>query len=248
MLIRHTADDTYELVPQEHHATLSGLLSRAWAPCHLQPTLVTAITLHDAPWRDVDTAPRFNPDTGLPHDFIDYPIDDKIAFYREGIDKLERLHPYVAYMVSLHYTTFAGTTDVARLQALERERRERLAEVIDEPLVSGAERALEWVKFFDVFSLHLCLTGPKALEEVIPRWLRDPSSWSTAPDDTALSLAWRDDTTLTVSPWPFDEAELTLDLFYRPLGQRVGSPEALRQRLEAAPLSRRRLSLTSSER
>lgn len=248
MLIRHTTDETFEVTPQEHHAMLSGMLAQAWAQCHLHPALSSAITLHDAPWRDVDAEPLFNPETGLPHDFIDYPMDEKISFYRRGIDHLERVHPYVAYMVSLHYTTFAGTKGVERLQAPERERRERLEARLDESFASGAERALEWVKFFDVFSLHLCLTGPRAVDEAIPRWLRDSSAWSTAPDGTDLTLGWSDARTLEVSPWPFDKAELTFDLHHRVLRQRADNPDALRSSWDEADLSRRPLRLTTSDR
>ena len=246
MLIRQRTDGQFEVITQEHHALLSGMLAQAWAQCHLHPVLVAAITMHDAPWRDVDAEPRFNPETGLPHDFIDYPMDDKIAFYRRGIDRLERIHPYAAYMVSLHYTTFAGTRDVERLQAPERERRDRLETMLEGAFVSGAERALEWVKFFDVLSLHLCLTGPAADPEGIPRWLGDSSSWSTAPDGTALEVAWRDESTLAVTPWPFDKAELTFALYHRVLADRSESADACRKRWEEAEPTSRALRLTGS--
>lgn len=227
MLIRKTGEPAWECVTQEHHALLSGLLAGAWAQSHIDPLVVSAITLHDAAWRDADAEPRLNPETGVPYDFVSYPYDDKIAFYQSGIDHLEEVHPYIAYMVSLHYTTFSGTRDEVRLQQPEAQRRERLEELIPGPLVSGSGRALEWVKFFDVFSLHLCLTGPEADSDWIPRWLTDSSTWSTAPDGTELELTWADDQTLEVTPWPFDKNVLSLSSYHRRLDKRAGSGEAL---------------------
>ncbi|MFB6351666.1 MAG: hypothetical protein ABEN55_17765, partial [Bradymonadaceae bacterium] len=64
----------------------------------------------------------------------------------------------------------------------------------------------------------------------------------------ALSLVWRDETTLTVSPWPFDKAEQSYNLYHRELRERADTPEALRTHWDAAEPSRRRLDLTSADR
>lgn len=245
MLLRETRHSTWECISQEHHALLSGCLAGAWAQSHLDPLLVSAIGLHDTAWRPVDRRPRFEDDTGLPYDFRSYPLDDKIDFYRSGLDDLESVDPYAAYLVSLHYTTVAGTRDVERLQEDERRRRERLAERLPDPLVSGAEVAVDWMKFFDIFSLHVCLTGPESAPDSIPRWLQDPSDWSQSPDGTSLELAWRDDATLEVAPWPFDKAELSFELHYRLLERRFDSARALEQAWESADFGRRSLTFVA---
>lgn len=216
MLIRQTHDD-FECLTQEHHALLSGLLAAEWTPSRLDPLLVHTIGLHDNPWRAADADPTFNPDTGLPHDFITYPMEPKIELYRSGLDQLESVHPWTAYMVSRHYTTFAGTRDEEALTGPEQRRRDRLEDRLDEARLAEADDALAWIKFFDVFSLHLCLTGPRAVADSIPRWLQAPSSWSEAPDGTDLELSWADDTTLQLGPWPFARPELPLDVHLRRL-------------------------------
>jgi hypothetical protein len=217
MLIRPTVDATYECITQEHHAVLSGMLAAAWRPTRLDPLLVQAIGMHDTPWREADADPRLDPERGLPHDFITFPMDDKIALYRRGIDALEAVHPWIAYLVSKHYTTFSGTRDVARLQEPEQRRRARLEGLLPQARVDAADDALAWIKLFDIFSLHLCLTGPRAQPAAIPRWLSDPDKWSTAPDGTPMTLRWSDDATLTVEPWPFVDDDLAIDLYHRRL-------------------------------
>lgn len=246
MLIRATDDATFECFNQEHHALLSGILAGAWRPSRLDPLLVQTIGLHDNPWRDADATPRFDAERGLPHDFITYPMGDKIALYRRGIDQLESVHPWLAYMVSRHYTTFSGTRDLDELQQPEAARRRRLEARIDQRLLDGADEALRWIKFFDIFSLHLCLTGPRAAGEAIPRWLRDPDAWTTAPDGTEFELRWDDEHTLAVRPWPFVEDSMELESYFRALDRRAQTPDECHQMWRDADVHCRHLELRPS--
>lgn len=243
MLIRPTTDSTFECITQEHHAVVSGLLAAAWAESRLDPLLVQAIGLHDNPWRPSDAEPLYNEERGLPHDFITFPMDQKIALYRQGIDQLEEVHPWIAHLVSRHYTTFSGTRDVEELQVPEEMRRQRLEQVITSARLEASDEALRWVKFFDIFSLHLCLTGPRAKQGAIPRWLSDPDKWSTAPDGTELELRWSDESTLSVTPWPFEGTGLGCELYVRVLDSPHESAGALQQVWNEAQLETRPLRL-----
>ncbi|QDG53549.1 DUF3891 family protein [Persicimonas caeni] len=245
MLIRPTSDSTFECITQEHHAVLSGLLAGAWKPTRLDPLLVQAIGVHDNPWREADAQPLFNDDRGLPHDFITYPMEEKIALYRHGLDALEEVHPWIAHLVSRHYTTFSGTRDVDTLVGPERARRERLEGLIADWRLDASDEALRWVKFFDIFSLHLCLTGPRTQTDSIPRWLTDPDKWSTAPDGTELKLRWESDATLTVDPWPFAEPELDCGLYVRVLEGRAENAEEMERAWREAEVGRRGVRLQS---
>ncbi len=243
MLIRPTTDQTFECTLQEHHALISGVLAGAWAPSRLDALLVQAIGIHDNPWREADANPVFDAERRLPHDFITYPMEAKIALYRRGIDQLETVHPWVAYLVSRHYTTFSGTRDVDALQRPETARRARLEAMLSDARVAASDEGLRWIKFFDVFSLHLCLTGPRTQPGSVPRWLTDPDAWSTAPDGTELRLRWSDDTTLTVAPWPFVDDSLRLSLYHRRLDDRPQTPAQLAQAWAAAPIVTRAITL-----
>lgn len=245
MLIRKTEEGGYECVTQAQHAVQSGVLAAAWCVTPLPPLLVLTIGLHDAPWGEADARPVLNGETGLPHDFLDYPKGAKFALYGDGIDALEAVHPWVAYMVSKHYTTFAGTKGADELTAPEAARRARLESLLPPELVDGADEALAWIKFFDTFSLHLCLTGPGADADAIPVWLRDPGSWSSAPDGTSLRVSWRDDVTVEVDPWPFARAP-DVSLYLRRLGARVETQDELNVVWGEAAPKRRDLRLVAA--
>lgn len=239
MLIRATEDGTFECIAQEHHALLSGVLAGAWMPTSIDSTLVQAIGLHDNPWRSADREPLFDAETGLPNDFVDYPMEAKIELYREGIDELEAVHPWVAYLVSRHYTTFAGTRDETRLTEPEAERRRRLEERVARADLEASDEALAWMKYFDVLSLYLGLAGPAAVEASIPPWLSEPSDWAEAPDGTPLELEWADDSTVELAPWPFSSGALGFELEFRRLEGRFDDEESFRDAWAEAEWGRR---------
>jgi hypothetical protein len=239
MLIRHLNDGTFECIPQEHHALLSGLLAGAWAPTRLDPLLVQTVGLHDNAWRQADADPLFDPQVGLPHDFVSYPTERKLEVYDRGLTALEELHPWTAYLVSRHYTTFSGTRDIEAFTRRERARRERLAERISEDRLDVSDEAFGWIKFFDVASLYLCLAGPAAVDDSVPAWLADPSDWNEAPDGTEVEWRWYDDGTVGLQPWPFARAELPVEIHSRRLEERVGDADALASMWADAPRSRR---------
>lgn len=239
MLVRTTTEGAAQCILQEHHAFLSGVLAGAWLPTALDPELVQIVGLHDNPWRPVDRAPSLDPETGWPVDFLDLPTDDKVDFYRRGIDALEAIHPWAAYLVSLHYTTFAGTRDVEALTQPEAERRERLEGRLPDSFVEASARAVEWLKYFDIWSLYVCLAGPRSDASAVPVWLDDPADWAEAPDGTPLEMAWRDETTLALEPWPFRTEQLTLHVEHRRLSEPASSEASLSEAWSEAPVETR---------
>src|SRR5690554_942038 len=192
MLIRPTLEGTFECIYQEHHALLSGVLAGAWAPSCLDSRLLQAMGLHDTPWRSCDAAPLFDARSGLPHDFISYPELEKYAFYSSGTDDLERVDPLAAYLVSRRYAGFADPGKSPQFCDSEAERQRRLLLLLSAEEQAPIEVALSWIDFFDIFSLYLCLTGPRARQEALPSWVTLPR----APDATELAFSWVDDLTL----------------------------------------------------
>lgn len=247
MLIRPTVEQTFECIPQEQHALLSGLLAAAWAPSRLSPALVQTIGLHDTAWRPADADPQLYPERGLPHDFITYPMTDKIALYTQGIDLLEGIDPWVATMVSRHYTTFSGTEKIITFQDSEAHRRERLEKYIPDERLQESDEALGWVKFFDIFSLYICLSGPRAIPTEVPRWLKDPDDWARAPDGVELRIQWTGDDILEIAGWPFSGEELRLTLYPRVLNKTYQTQADLDAGWRGAELRARTLTLSPAQ-
>lgn len=222
MLIRHQADHL-RLITQEHHALISGLLAQQWrglagTPRRVAPLTSLAIGLHDNAWRIADTVPRLDREVGRPHDFLSFPLDDKIGFYREGIMALEAVHPYVALLVSRHYTAFPGTRDAAGLQRSEADRQTRLTEELPEVLAAPERQDLDlrYMQLFDVLSIYLSLTGPDVDPAGVPPWLADPSvfAWDPAVEDAGFDLGWDGPARLLANPFPF-HASFALELYWR---------------------------------
>lgn len=238
MIVQPRRTGGLRLFRQHDHALASGDLALAWLEAGADPPvseiLVTATALHDLSWRDADRTARWNPDSGRPWDFQDYPVDRKFEAFAENLYRVEEIDAYAALLVSLHYATFASAPDwfvesQARLQ-------DRLATRVGRglPDEEEIETDLGLLRLFDVLSLYLCLAPPEARAGARPTWLGDTvdvPGW-----DEALSVRWTDLAELVLDPWPLDVEAVTVDLPYRDLdGERFESAEALARAWSTAP-------------
>jgi len=231
---------SYRLITQEQHALASGIFAHAWRgigkKTALHGLLVQTVGLHDNPWRSIDSEPHLDEATGRPHDFVSLPMDSKLLLYGGGIDQLERVHPYVALLVSLHYTTFSGTVNMTALQKLEKRRRARIKRDLPESLANEDrwQKDLSFLKLFDNLSLFAAMTTPTVIPESVPTWM-DPTQWARDPVSGAeLSLDWLDNDTIEISPFPF-AGNITIHFFYREIsGNPYTSQEALMKKWDKA--------------
>lgn len=209
MLIQRRPDSLW-LIKQHDHAWLSGQLAALWCRPgggRLHHDLIAATGMHDWPWQEADCSPRFDQREGVPLDFLSIPLEERLPIYTEGLDRLMQVHPYVAMMVSLHYTAFAGLLGFEAFQQAEEVRRQQLLPLLT-PLQRDEARLqldLAYVQFFDLLSLYLCLTAPGSLPKSRPPWLW-PGDRAMIPERREeLSLKWVTDDQLSLSPFPFVE-------------------------------------------
>lgn len=221
MIVRPTGD-TAEIVTQVDHAVISGILAEAWAasgPDALRPrdAIVTAARLHDIGWRHWEAAPRLNPDTGRPANFLDVVIDEHLRLYRLGIEEVEAVDPWAGMLVSMHaagiYTGRYGSQPALLLsrapdvQAVvdafvaEQEARYGGAQVALDVTDDELWRAYLLLQVFDRLSLRLCQgdpAGPGPMEIALPgeRVLR------VEPDAGCDRL----------DPWPFAADEIRVGI------------------------------------
>lgn len=205
MLVQ-TRTDRLRLFTQHDHGLTCGDLVHAWTAGPLRDPapswMVLAHALHDMAWVDEDVAPRLNPATAAPHDFVDMPLAPKIAMYARGVDEVERIEPRVAVLNSLHYQSFVPAKEAPDFHAAEEARREQLRDRLQ---ISGAAwqavlDAYPLLRATDRLSLWICLAAPGAREDRVPSWL---PPWLPVGDDR-YALGWRDADTVTMDPLPFD--------------------------------------------
>src|SRR4051812_36104506 len=97
------------IISQPAHAWVSGQLARHWsnavfggfAPAE---EVCLAAALHDIGFLAREQSPTFNPATGLPHSFLDLPVDLHLAIWSAGIQQLLGYGRYPTLLVSRHFT------------------------------------------------------------------------------------------------------------------------------------------------
>ncbi len=212
------------LVTQNDHGLFAGRLAHEWWGLDGEPTplpfeLVFATSLHDQSWVKADRAPTLNQDTGIPHDFNDYPKKDRARMYREGLDFLSEIDPYAGLLVSLHYYSFTSLRDVAGFGKHEESRQDDLRAALgfSEPGMKVAERHLAYLQLFDLLSLHIVLSPPRATGD-LPGWL-EAEAISKTPVGTPFQIQWFGDSRVTLDPFPFRQA-FHVEIPYRDLPYR----------------------------
>jgi hypothetical protein len=232
MLVQYRRDGRLRLFRQHDHALLAGELAASWTGIGRMPTelpfdLVLAAALHDLAWTELDERPEWDKEARCPVAFHAYPLKPKLAAYRDGLDRLERIHPYAALLASLHYTSFPEVSKVTALQEAEAGRHRKLKATLQlEPdQEARLARDLSYLKFFDILSILLCLTPPSASTDQQPEWVSTARHPET-PDGGHLHVTWWDDDVVHVDPFPFRDS-LEVRLPFRELPGDLDGPKAL---------------------
>jgi hypothetical protein len=235
-MIVTAADGHLLLVRQTDHQVLAGLLADAWGndqfarPQPFAP-LVRAAYEHDNGWHAWEKAPKVDPATRRPYQFTDVPLEEHLAFYRQGIDELAARDPHAGLLVNLHCQGFHnqrfGTMPEAVMRPHPPERESALKRFMIG--LQTQERELgrrisvdtatlwaqyELLQFFDRLSLYLCLPPPKPAQ-------LGPVPVGSGGELVSLRLTPVGPTELKVTPWPFRSQEVTV----RVMGRQVPDGE-----------------------
>lgn len=106
-MIVFTGSDGLEVVTQNDHAALAADLLGLWRLDGLpqsprRPRLLQAVREHDNGWREVDSAPIVNEETGRPHDFLTVPSGARQELWERGTSRYLEDDPYVALLIVEH--------------------------------------------------------------------------------------------------------------------------------------------------
>lgn len=222
MLFRTQASGSLA-ISQLTHAWISGQILRAWNQTLSEPLLLAA-EQHDIGWIDWETAPSFNPQTGLPHLFRDVGAAVHAPMWIKGVERaLNAWGSHVALLISRHggviYRRYTDRHRTAEVDAVAADRFLQTQAPVEAVWMqtlgldaAQAKRESMLVALVDTLSLALCgeLKAPLELE---------------APDRNdnieVLRLTERPGHPFdfSLSPWPFRADVVTVEGQARPLAQ-----------------------------
>lgn len=239
MLVRREGD-TVLCIGQPAHAWVSGQLARAWGNDAFGPVtpweeVCLGAEQHDVGMTGWEVAPTRNPSTGLPHSFMELPLELHLEMWSGAAPQLLPQSRYAALLVSLHGTALYEMRDLARMAPADAERVQRffsaqralqasLAEgLAADPALLQRNQRLVWT--WDGLSLALLLGWAPYDARAVPA--------AGEPVDVALRER---DGVHTLDPWPFG----TEQVHVRCEGRRLpgtGAPDeaALHRMLAEAP-------------
>lgn len=211
------------LTCQHDHALLSGALGRHFQHFFADdPSFedaLFAIHEHDRSWILPDSQPKWNAEKNRPYDFIDYPQEEKLGYYKLGLNETEEMNPYAALLCSMHYCSFVENDlyNDAGIQFLQSEkiRQDRILKTtksFDEDCLSK-EFAL--LQLCDNLSLYLCLNHPGVSKNEEHKFFMNGfknSALFNPKEKKDLIANWLNKKEVQIVPFPFCESfEVKID-------------------------------------
>jgi hypothetical protein len=248
MVLRHD-DRGVIAIGQPSHAWVSGQLARNWGNAWFgsvapREEVCLAAEQHDIGMADWDLTPTRNPATGLPYSFTEMPLDNHVECWRAGPRQLLSQCRYASLLTARHGRRLyelrkldeLGDRDAATIRAFLAhtrafENRVLALLAVDRQSAAGADpetvaRNSQLLWTWDFLSLALCLDWAPCTAREVPA--------ADGQVDVALDAGVRPDQ-LTLHPWPFAPATLTVRCEGRRLQGRFDSDDALQIGLERAP-------------
>ncbi|MFC7786377.1 DUF3891 family protein [Rossellomorea sp. GCM10028870] len=223
MIIREIKD-SFIMIRQHDHAFLSGELIKHFKPSLLKSDAffddaLYAAYQHDRSWIGLDETPIWNDRESIPFTFSDYPLLPKLAFYKIGVDEIERVNTYASLLCSLHFCSFFSQSqnkDCLVFLTGEARRQMNLRESfpdLDEELL---QQHFHLLQFSDNLSLYLCLNEPGVAKEDEHPWFKNgfQNTEMFHPENQPLMARWLNEKEVTLEPYPF-EKEFHVSLQYK---------------------------------
>lgn len=248
LLLREQPDGVLA-IGQASHAWLSGQLARAWGDAHFGAVwpyeeVCLAAEQHDVGMARWDLEPTLNHGTGLPHSFIEMPIDTHLELWRTGPSRLVTQSRYAALLVAMHGRRLYQRRDLDKLppdhadavrgfiEGQHELEQRLLATLRSDPatawLADGTllARNSQLVWIWDFLSLALCLDWAPCTARAVPT--------ETGQTDIELVVDGESGRT-TLDPWPFSAPSVRLRAEGRLLAGRFATEAEMRQALVRAP-------------
>ncbi len=222
MIRRDGANDSWLLISQVDHAHLAAEIAAVWGNAQVPPLphehqLVLAVRDHDDGWQEWRRSPTIDPETGLPRNFTEMPMDVATAIWSQSIHKCRQHSPLAGLWVSEHFrflgsmareTRDDGSEDATAIDeflsqqqklqmAWRNETEGESASNIDATIETG----FRWVQFFDALSLWLCCAE------------RTQPQQTVTPGGQTLGMTpLQPPSKIAFDPWPLSVARLELSV------------------------------------
>ncbi|MEX0793031.1 MAG: DUF3891 family protein [Pirellulaceae bacterium] len=239
MIVRKPQSGQYAgsllLIRQTDHAALSRDLAAAWggepfAGIALPEFTMPAILHHDDGWDAWEKAPKIDAESGRPQSFLNTSAEDSHRVWMGGVRRCAEFGPLAQYLVAKHFLILrehssSADTSVGSefLDQLDADCDVWLAQWWESAAAQGVsegdvELALRQLRFFDWFSLWLCLAD------------RDEEyQFPETPDHHELTLLPREHKapasdavqTIGARPWPWRQDTIDLSIAARVVPDRA---------------------------
>jgi len=218
MIIRERID-SFVMIDQHHHASISGELFEQIASYFSLCTLPHyeairyAIYYHDVGWNPFDASPLWNDAKQEPLSFISYPNSIKSVLYQNGIDNVQANNIYAALLCSEHYVRFLANdvgTHSKNFMQHEQERQATMKQSLEDYKEQDFIQHYELLQFFDNLSLYVCLHELDASLEDTHFFFKHGIALPTLFGGETLQLAWEDNQIILHTPLLAEPISITL--------------------------------------
>lgn len=197
-MILREREDRFILIRQHDHGRVAGDFADHWREPVDRSTGI-GIRFHDVGWEALDREVRWNPATGKPYSFEDYPLEEKLPSYTAGVDRVEAKDSFAGCICSMHFVSFftdPKEPEAIRFVEWEKQRQQRLITAMGRGEREKLNESLRLLKLCDDLSLFLCLNEPGQKEHP---WYRDGFRWG----NELLQPVWEARDRLRIDPSPF---------------------------------------------
>lgn len=242
-MIRREINGGWILITQHDHAELSGQIMTHWGNSEFSKPdpydeVLYAVREHDSGWKEWDSLPKINPETGYPANFTEMSFQDQGDIWRRCYNPYSKDKPYASCLVALHFSKFSRNNlrkdpgnQVAK--SLHKELKEFVADGLNLQISDGnlkqipndVIKNLKLLQIGDIISLALC-HGWRSVEITeVPYDYRG--------SETTLHIESGDGFNYSVAPFPFDELNLSFSIKGREIDRKTfSSDQELRDAIE----------------
>lgn len=219
-MIRREKNCGWILITQHNHALLSGQIMAHWGnDKFVNPKpydeVLFAIREHDSGWKDWDSNPKINTETGFPANFTEMSPHDQSVIWSKCYRTNSSDHPYASALTALHFSKFNSNNlkkdpENEQLKLLQLDMRDFISKVLNFNISNGNANKipddirvnLKMLQIGDIISLTLC-HGWRSIEIT-----ETPLDYKGS--QTTLKMESDDGLNYRISPYPFDKTSLEL--------------------------------------